>query len=59
MPRWPLAGGRAQRWLDDLLACFRERGLLPARGKPRSASTPTQAAARTLNCLECVGATLR
>jgi hypothetical protein len=29
-----LAGGRAQRWLDDLLARFRERGLLPARGNP-------------------------
>ena len=58
MPRRLLAGGRAQRWLDDLLARFRERGLLPARGKPRSASTPIQAAARTLNRLECVSATL-
>ena len=54
-----LAGGLAQRLLDALLERFRERGLLQARGKPRSDSTHMQAAARHLNRLECVGETMR
>jgi IS5 family transposase/uncharacterized Zn-finger protein len=54
-----LAGGLEQRLLDDLLARFRERGLLKERGKQRSDSTHIQAAARNLNRLECVGETLR
>jgi len=54
-----LAGGLEQRWLDDLLERFRERGLLQARGKQRSDSTHIQAAARNLNRLECVGETMR
>jgi transposase len=54
-----LAGGLEQRLLDDLLARFRERGLVQARGKQRSDSTHIQAAARNLNRLECVGETMR
>jgi transposase len=54
-----LAGGLEQRLLDALLERFRERGLLKARGKPRSDSTHIQAAARNLNRLECVGETMR
>jgi transposase len=54
-----LAGGQEQRLLDDLLARFRERGLLKARGKQRTDSTHIQAAVRNLNRLECIGETLR
>ena len=54
-----LVGGLAQRFLDDLLERFRERGLLKERGKQRTDSTHIQAAARNLNRLECVGETLR
>jgi transposase len=54
-----LVGGRDQRLLDDLLERFRTRGLLKARGKQRTDSTHIQAAARTLNRLECVGETMR
>jgi transposase len=54
-----LAGGLAQRLLDDLLERFRERGLLKERGKQRTDSTHIQAAARNLNRLECVGETMR
>jgi transposase len=48
-----------QQLLDQLLVCFRERGLLHARGKQRTDSTHVQAAIRTLNRLELVGETLR
>jgi transposase len=54
-----LAGGQEQRLLDELLARFRARGLLKARGKQRTDSTHIQAAVRNLNRLECVGETLR
>src|SRR5262245_43364231 len=37
-----LAGGLAQRLLDDLLERFRERGVLKERGKPRTDSTHIQ-----------------
>ena len=53
-----LAGGLEQRLLDDLLARFRERGLVQARAAA-SDSTHIQAAARNLNRLECVGETMR
>jgi transposase len=45
--------------LDDWLERFRERGVLQARGQPRSDSTHIQAAARNLNRLECGGETMR
>jgi transposase len=54
-----LWGGQAQRLLDDLLECFRARGLLKERGTQRIDSTHIQAALRNLNRLECVGETLR
>jgi transposase len=54
-----LAGEQEEALLDDLLARFRERGLLKARGKQRTDSTHVQAAVRNLNRLECVGETLR
>jgi transposase len=54
-----LVGGRAQRWLDELLERFRARGLLTARGKQRTDSPHIQAAARNRNRLECVGERLR
>lgn len=54
-----LAGRLEQRWLDDLLARFRERGWLKERGQQRTDSTHIQAAARNLNRLECVGETMR
>lgn len=54
-----LAGEQEEAPLDDLLARFRERGLLKARGKQRTDSTHVQAAVRNLNRLECVGETLR
>jgi transposase len=54
-----LAGEQEEALLEDLLARFRERGLLKARGKQRTDSTHVQAAVRNLNRLECVGETLR
>ncbi len=44
---------------ETMLEQFKERGLLKARGKQRTDSTPVLAAIRTLNRLECVGETLR
>lgn len=54
-----LRGGMEERLLDELLERFRERGLLKVRGRQRTDSTHIQAAARTLNRLECVGETMR
>lgn len=54
-----LRGQMEQRLLDELLERFRERGLLKERGTQRTDSTHVQAAARTLNRIECVGETLR
>ena len=54
-----LGGGQDQRLLEIRLACLGERGLVKARGKPRTDSTHVLAAIRTLNRLEFVGETLR
>lgn len=54
-----IAGQMEQQLLDELLARFRERGLLKARGKQRTDSTHIQAAIRNLNRLELVGETMR
>ena len=48
-----------QKVLDKLLAVFRERGLLKARGQQRTDSTVVWGAVRDLNRLELVGETMR
>jgi transposase len=52
-------GGLEQQMLDLMLAHFRERKLLKARGEQRTDSTHVLAAIRTIIRLECVGETLR
>jgi len=54
-----LANGAERRLFDLLLAHFRERGWIKARGKQRTDSTHVLAAIRTLRRLECVGETMR
>ena len=54
-----VAGGLEQTLLDAMLARFRERGLLKARGRQRTDSTHVLAAVRAVNRLESVGETLR
>ncbi len=54
-----VAGHAAPLLLATLLTQFREAGLLRARGRQRSDSTPVLAAIHALNRLEWVGATLR
>jgi len=48
-----------QNVLDKLLAVFRARGLLKARGQQRTDSTVVRGAVRDLNRLEWVGETMR
>jgi transposase len=47
-----------QNVLDKLLALFRTRGLLKARGQQRTDSTAVLGAVRDLNRLELVGETM-
>jgi transposase len=54
-----IAGGLEQALLETMLARFKERGLLKARGQQRTDSTHVLAAVRTLNRLESIGETLR
>ncbi len=54
-----LAGGVGELLLDTLLAAFRQRGLLKARGRQRTDSTHVLAAVRALNRLELVAETMR
>src|SRR5258708_13047865 len=54
-----LANGAERRLFDLLLAHFRERGWIKARGKQRTDSTHVLAAIRTIRRLECVGETMR
>jgi len=54
-----IAGGAEQQLLDTLLAGFKTRGLVKARGRQRTDSTHVLAAIRTLNRLEVVGETMR
>jgi len=54
-----IAGGVEEQLLNHLLAQFKTRGLLKARGRQRTDSTHVLAAIRTLNRLEVVGETLR
>lgn len=52
-------GSLEEKLLDDMLAAFRERGWVKARGRQRTDSTHALAAIRTLNRLECVGEMMR
>ena len=55
-----LVEGAADTYLlDELLKRFQEQGLLKARGRQRSDSTPVLAAIRVMDRLELVGETLR
>ena len=54
-----IENGWEQKVLDKLLAVFRERGLLKARGQQRTDSTVVWGAVRDLNRLELVGETMR
>jgi len=54
-----LAGGLETKLLDDMLARFRDRGWVKARGQQRTDSTHVLAAIRKMNHLERVGETLR
>ena len=54
-----VTGGMEHLLLDQMLAQFRERNLLTARGRQRTDSTHVLAAIRTLNRLERAGETLR
>jgi transposase len=54
-----VAGNADQMLLDTLLALFKERGWLKARGKQRTDSTHVLAKIRALNRVLCVGETLR
>ena len=53
-----LAGGAEERLLDRMLALFKERELIKARGRQRTDSTHVLAAVRELNRLELVGETM-
>ncbi len=58
--RTRLVEGSAElRLLDVMLARFKEKGLLKARGRQRTDSTHVLSVARALNRLECVGETMR
>ena len=58
--RTRLITGQAEHVLcETLLTRLQERGLLKARGRQRTDSTPVLAAIRVLNRLTCVGETLR
>jgi transposase len=54
-----IAGQAEARLLDQVLAAFKARGLLKARGRQRTDSTRVIEAVRDLNRLELVGETLR
>jgi transposase len=54
-----LAGSAEHTLLEAMLERFKAKGLLKAHGRQRTDSTAVLAAIRTLNRLECVGATLR
>jgi transposase len=54
-----IAGGAEHRLLDRMLARFRARGLVKARGKQRTDSTHVLAAVHDLHLLELVAETLR
>jgi transposase len=54
-----IAGGAEEKLFDVMLAAFRKRKLLKARGRQRTDSTHVLAAIRAINRLQCVGETMR
>ena len=54
-----VTGSAEMELLDKMLARFKEKGLLKARGRQRTDSTHVLAAVRALNRLACVGETMR
>ena len=54
-----IAGHAEEHLLTAMLALFKERGWLKARGKQRTDSTHVLAKIRAINRLVCVGETLR
>ena len=54
-----IAGGAADRLLDQLLVRCRDQGLLKARGRQHTGSAHVLAAIRDLNRLELLGETMR
>ena len=54
-----LSGGVERSLLGDMLVQLRDLGLLKERGQQRSDSTHVLASIRELNCLACLGETLR
>jgi transposase len=50
---------REGQLLEQMLKCFRQKGLIKARGKARTDSTHVLAAIGQLNRIECVAETLR
>lgn len=54
-----IAGSAEQLLFETMLSCFREQGLVKARGGQRTDSTHVVAAIQVLNRLECVGETVR
>jgi transposase len=54
-----ISGNAEMAMLDKMLECFKEAGLLKARGRQRSDATHVLAAVRALNRLAFVGETMR
>lgn len=54
-----IAGNAEQLLLDTMLECFKEKGLLKARSRPRTDFSHDLAAVRVPNRLECGGETFR
>lgn len=54
-----LAGGAEQRLFETMLALFKDKGLVKAKGRQRTDATHVLAAVHVLNRLECIGETLR
>jgi transposase len=54
-----IKSGRESQLLEQMLKCFRQKGLIKARGRARTDSTHVLAAIHQLNRIECVAETLR
>jgi transposase len=54
-----IKSGRESQLLEQMLKCFKQKGLIKARGKARTDSTHVLAAIHQLNRIECVAETLR
>lgn len=54
-----IESGRSSQLLEQMLKCFRQKGLIKTKGQVRTDSTHVLAAIARLNRLECVAETLR